>query len=194
MTGPAPTCSGKTNSMISQEDSARRPGGREAIQRCQLLEHSGERRFGDWAHLPWRQALIGRGVQCYSPLPRVQSGVGLFKTWHQGPCVERDGGGGCTSHAGTGSWLLLDSLQGADCSPPPGEGVLRRALILGTLMFEDMTWHYSSTLESSGPDRSSSDPSASSGAQALGQRRQCRAAFCCRNGNDARRSPTLWTL
>lgn len=78
MTGPAPTCSGKTNSVISQK--ARRPGGREAIQRCQLLERSGSRSFSDWAHLRQGQGPIGSDLRCCSPLPRVRAEDWLFKT------------------------------------------------------------------------------------------------------------------
>lgn len=118
MTGPAPTCSGKTNSMISQK--ARRPGGREAIQRRQLLEHSGSRSFSDWAHLPREQALMGSGMRCCSPLPRVQSEDWLFKTGldslHTGALETLCGWGGVRS-----------------------EAVLHRVLILGILILEDMT-------------------------------------------------------
>lgn len=72
MAGPAPTCSGKTNIVISQKDSARQPGGREAIPGCQLLEHSGNGSFSDWTHLPQRLALRGRSLRCCPPFPGVQ--------------------------------------------------------------------------------------------------------------------------
>lgn len=70
MAGPAPTCSGKTNIMISQKDSARRPGGREAIQGCQLLEHSRNRSFSDWTHPPQRWSTERQKPKMLSSLPR----------------------------------------------------------------------------------------------------------------------------